>query len=228
MRDLGLRINIDVVNDNVALADKTVVDVGCGSMVFSKQLAEQGARVIAIDPDSVQAEMNRGQEIDGIEFFETGADQLPVQDSSVDGVFFAYSLHHVPAGIHEAVFKEIGRVIKPSGFLYVIEPTDCPLNDVMMLFHDEQQVRAAAQAALTQLGASQFDSVEEFTYHSIREFESFEDFANQFSSKTFNTAYSAEDVWRDEVRERFENLGAPDYRFNAPKRVWFGQNSVRS
>lgn len=44
---------------------------------------------------------------------------------------------------------EAARVLRPGGHLYVSEPVYAgPLNDVIGLFHDEREVRAAAQAAL--------------------------------------------------------------------------------
>lgn len=218
--DLGCITNIEVIKKFVDLRGKRLIDAGCGDMTVAKMLAENGANVLAIDPDSVQAQRNREADpIPGIEFVETGAESIPVEDQSVDGVFFSYSLHHVPARIYPEVFQEVRRVLKPNGFLYVIEPTDCPLNQVMMLFHNEEKERAAAQDALHQLAKPHFETCNEVIYHSIRPFESFEDFAWHFSSRSFNTLYSEADVRASQVEEAFERLGAPDYQFAAPKRV---------
>ena len=226
MKDLGLRTNIDVVTEFVELQGSRVIDAGCGSMVFSRQLAAAGAQVIAVDPDPIQAEKNRKISEPGIEFFETGADQLPVGDTSVDGVFFAYSLHHIPEVVYPRLFDEVVRVLKSDGYLYVIEPFGGPLNDVMILFHNEEQVRADAQTALATIASKSFSNIESFDYHSIRQFDSFEDFATQFTAKTFNTNYGKEDVWNEEVRTKFEEMGRPDYRFEAPKRGWIGRGLV--
>ncbi|MFT5299862.1 MAG: ubiquinone/menaquinone biosynthesis C-methylase UbiE [Mariniblastus sp.] len=217
-KDLGCRTNIDILNQFLELKDRFVIDAGCGAMAFTREIASLGARVLAIDPDSAQAELNRGMDaVPGLEFKEAGAEILPVDDDSVDGVFFIYSLHHVPASLYPAVFEEIFRVLKPDGFLYVIEPIGCPLNDVMMLFHDEEVERAAAQTALVELAAPRFKSADKVIYHSIREFDSYEDFATQFSSRTFNPGYTESDVRKPEVEALFELKGAPDYRFEAPR-----------
>jgi ubiquinone/menaquinone biosynthesis C-methylase UbiE len=221
-KDLGLKTNIDVLNHFVDLQDLFVVDVGCGAMDFTKDIVSQGARVLAIDPDSAQAELNRAMEpTPGLEFVEADAQQIPAPDKSVDGVFFIYSLHHVPAEIYPTVFAEVFRVLKSDGFLYVIEPTGCPLNDVMMLFHDEEAVRAAAQSALEEIAMPAFESNKVVKYHSIREFDSYEHFATVFSSRTFNPGYSESDVRHPKVQEAFERHGSPDYRFEAPKQVTF-------
>lgn len=222
--DLGCQTNLDVINQFVSLTGKFVIDAGCGNMVFTHSLVEQGARVLAIDPDPVQAELNRAAEsVAGLEFAESGAEQLPAETNSVDGVFFAYSLHHIPASEYPQVFAEVQRVLQPQGFLYVIEPMDCPWNQVMKLFHDEDHERAAAQQALIDLATPLFDSVQTVTYHNWAEYQSWEHFATQVAGRSFNTIYTEEDVRQPAVKEAFETLGGTGHRFQSPKQVMFLQ-----
>ena len=194
-------------------------------MTFTEQIAAAGANVLAIDPDPVQAEENRQvKPIPNVKFVETGADQLPVDDRSMDGVFFSYSLHHIPAEVYPQVFAEVFRVLKPDGFLYVIEPIDCPFFQVMMLFHNEQAERAAAQKALHEIAIPKFDRHEIVTYHSLAHYESFDQFANRFGNRTFNLGYTEDDVRTPAVEEAFERLASePLYSFEAPKTVMFLQ-----
>lgn len=225
MKDLGLISNIEVIQQFVSIEGKSVVDIGCGDMTVSRLLAENGAFVLAIDPDPVQAEKNRvAGPISSVRFEECGADSIPATDDSVDGVFFSYSLHHIPAELYEQVFAEVIRVLKPDGFLYVIEPTDCPLNQVMMLFHNEESERAEAQGALSEIAKPRFQTAEEAVYHSMRQFDDFDDFANHYSSRSFNSLYSEDDVRSEKVRELFEHHGTPEYSFVAPKRVMVLKN----
>lgn len=229
MKDLGLTTNLDVIKRLVSIDHKFVVDAGCGGMTFTRLLAEHADRVLALDPDPVQAEKNRAADLAGhIEFTETGADRIPVPGSTVDGVFFAYSLHHIPAEIYPEVFAEVVRVLKTDGFLYVIEPIGCPLNDVMRLFHDEDSERAAAWQALEQLAIPAFGSAETRTYHGISEYDSFEQFAEHFGSRPFNTLYSEADVRRPEVQSAFERLGGPQHRFKSPKNVMCLRGPLKS
>ena len=123
-----------------------------------------------------------------------------------------------------ATFREIRRVLKPDGICCVIEPDGGPLNIVMRHFHDEDAVRAAAQKSLHEIAVPMFQDYEEFTYHSVLEFESFEEYAQRYASKTFNLDYTAEDIRRDQTRKDFERLGAPDYRFPSPKRTMLLRN----
>lgn len=219
-KNLGCQTNIDVINRFVSLSERFVIDAGCGSMTFTRPLVDHGARVLAIDPDPVQAEINRAAlPIANLEFIETGAEQLPVASGTVDGIFFAYSLHHVPENLYPQVFDEVTRVLAPDGFLYVIEPINCPLNKVMKLFHDEDRERAVAWQALEQLAMPAFQSAQVVTYHNFSQYESWEDFASQFAGRSFNTIYTAADVHRPEVKKAFERLGGPDHRFSSPKQA---------
>ncbi len=197
-----------------------MIDAGCGDMTFTRPLVEHGARVLAIDPDPVQARLNRAMEpLENLEFVEAGAELLPAADHTVDGVFFAYSLHHVPAEHFSGVFSEVRRVLKPDGFLFVIEPADCPLNQVMRLFHDEDTVRAAAQQALLDLGVPAFQASRQFTWHNWVQFDSWEAFVEHFASRSFNTIYTEADIRRPEVRKAFDELGGDEHRFQSPKQV---------
>lgn len=220
VHDLGCITNIEVINRFVTLQGRRVVDAGCGDLTVSRQLADSGASVLAIDPDPVQARLNRETDpIENIEFVETGADEIPAESQAIDGVFFCYSLHHIPQSVYPRVFNEVLRVLKPTGFLLVIEPLPCPLNDVMKLFHDEDPQRAAAWQALEELAVTSFSAAETVTYHSFAQFESFEHFAGYFASRSFNSLYTEADIRRPEVREAFERTGKPDYQFQSPKQV---------
>ncbi|QEG22108.1 class I SAM-dependent methyltransferase [Mariniblastus fucicola] len=229
IQSLGKTKNAAVIRQLVDLDGKVVVDAGCGNLTFTRLLAEQGAKVIAIDPDSVQAQKNRDADpIPGIKFFETGAESIPCDDSSVDGVFFSYSLHHVPADLFPAVYAEVLRVLRPSGFLYVLEPIDCPLNQVMRLFHDEDAERRAAWQSLHDIAAPKFEQMSQFSYYDERQFDSWDDFADRFSNRSFNSLYTEADVHRDEVRETFLRFGGPAHKFTTPKNVMLLQGIVAS
>ena len=218
--DLGCQKNIDVIKRFVELERKLVVDAGCGGLAMTLQLAQCQSRVLAIDPDPIQAALNRKTTaIPNVQFVETGAQSIPAEDRSVDGVFFCYSLHHVPARLHSPVFAEVFRVLKQGGFLYVIEPTDSPLNQVIKWFHDEDVQRCAAQDSLQFHAADRFEQHHAVTYHSFTKYDSFNDFADQYSARSYNGGYGEADVRQEGVRQEFETQGAPDYNFLMPKRV---------
>ncbi len=199
-----------------------VVDAGCGSMPFSKALAKRGAKVLAIDPDPVQAKLNRQADIPpGIEFVETGADQLPASDSSIDGILFSYSLHHVPSELYPTVFKEAARVLKPTGFFCAVEPVaQGKLNEVMSMFHDEKEVRAKAQQALDTLGAEYFCESQVSEYTNKVKFSGWDEYAAHYVKSSYNTHYTEEQVTDKKVQSLFEEYGkADDYQFDSPMKI---------
>ena len=57
--DLGFRTNVDVLKSFIDIKGMNVIDAGCGGMTFTRHLSELGGNVLAIDPDPVQAELNR-------------------------------------------------------------------------------------------------------------------------------------------------------------------------
>lgn len=218
MEDLGLQLNADVMSRFLSLNGKRVLDIGCGALAFSKIVASLGATVVGIDPDPVQAEKNRNADpIPNIEFTECGAEKLPFPDQCFDGVTFGYSLHHVPAVAYPQMFDEIFRILKPGGFLYVVEPTDCSGNEVMRLFHDEERVRADAWQALHDIAMPRFEQCEAVTYYSVTQFKSWDDYATRYAGKSFNSLYTEADVRHDKVREAYERLAGPENQLDARK-----------
>ena len=217
-----LSTDLEVLDLLLDVKDKFLLDAGCGDMHLSHQLAIRGAHVLAIDPDPVQAEKNRRAAVTAnIRFAECGADAIAVEDRSVDGVLFSYSLHHVPENLHSAVFKEMQRILKPDGFLYILEPVaDGDLNDITRLFHDEAIVRATAQTALNTLAIPGFQSVRVLQYNTPVQYSSWDEFVESYAGKSFNPNYSENDIRTDSVRERFLELGShKEFYFESPKKV---------
>lgn len=214
--DLGRTNSIDVLAERATLAGRSIADVGCGGMAFSRLLAERGAQVLAFEPDRDQAARHRDAEpIPGVRFVEAGADRLPAADSSLDGVVFSFSLHHVPGHLHEAAIAESVRVLRPDGFLCVVEPADGPLNTVMKFFHDEDAERAAAQATLRRYAVPAFEHAATYRYHSEIVYDSFDAFASRVIGHAVDLDES--DPRRAEAAAAFQRLGGPEHRFESPK-----------
>ena len=224
-QDFGVTRDIDVIDKLLNVDTQFVVDAGCGNLGLSKALAKRGARVLGIDPDPIQAEINlQADVIPNVGFAQTGAQSIPVENASVDGVLFPKSLHHIPADMYRDVFTELSRVLKPDGFVYVMEPVASGhLNEVMRMFHDEEEVRDAAQAALEQIAMPMFEDVSVVSYNVPVQYESWEDFKNKYVGASYNTAsYTPEQVSSEDVKARFLSLGeASGFLFESPMRVTF-------
>lgn len=100
-----------------------VLDVGCGAGHLAFALAPHVRKVTAADPspgmlDTVrQAARDRG--LGHIDTVQAQADELPFEDGHFCTVATRYSAHHWR--VLEASLCEMHRVIKPGGYLLVID-----------------------------------------------------------------------------------------------------------
>lgn len=222
-QDLGRRTDVEAIDELVDVCGMEIVDVGCGEGDLARALAERGANVLALEPDPIQAAKNRrAPPASGVTFVEGGAETIPLDAGMADGVIFARSLHHVPAKLMDKALEEARRVLKPVGFLLVIEPeTESPFSRLMEPFHDETKVRAAAKRALGRLVPKVFPRVREFHYTTTMTFPDFESFVERMAGATFNTI-RRDAVDRPAVRRRFEagrTNGA--YAFDQRMHIYF-------
>ncbi len=220
LEDLGLVEDLDVMNKLVAVKDRDIVDAGCGAGALARAMAEAGARVVALEPDPTQADANRRElSTHGIAFHETGAQAMPCRDHSMDGVVFSNSLHHVSECLMDRALEEARRVLKPDGFLYVLEPEPFGTHTELMLpFHDETAARLAAKSALKKT-EHWFENVRIVRFHNRRRYDDFKSFVDQVSGYGFND-YRREDVGTETVTALFAKGRHEDgFWFEQPMRV---------
>ena len=111
-------------------AGKLAADIGAGAGFISLALADMGVKVIAVDQsEEMLSELSkkhtRGEEID---CRPGDAEQLPIENESVDYAFANMSLHHVESPA--AAIKEMARILKPKGMLVI---TDLDRHEVELL-----------------------------------------------------------------------------------------------
>lgn len=219
--DLGASSLMRAVAKLVPVKGLTLADVGCGGGVLAGELAARGATVTGVEPDPIQAEKNRQAEpVPGLTFIEARAEQLPFADASLDGVFFRYSLHHVPGEQMAAALQQAARVLKPrTGYLYVVEPLLAgSMQAVYKPFHDETKVRTSAYKAL-KAAASLFAEMREYRYGEEVRYDSFEAFRDRTLAQTYNQI-DRERLESPKVRALFERGRVRDgYLFDRFNRV---------
>ena len=83
----------------------------------------------------------------------------------------------------DRALAEIRRVLKPGGWLYVSEPVYAgEFNEIVKLFHDEGEVRAAAQAAVRRAAQSKvLELAMEKEFMAPLAFRDFADFGAKFT-----------------------------------------------
>ena len=102
------------------------LELGAGSGYFTALIARRARSVIAIEPvadlQKVARERCAAARLDNVEVvggtaFDLGAH---VPSGSIDSAFIIQSLHHFHR--RPEVFAELGRVVRPGGRLYLVEP----------------------------------------------------------------------------------------------------------
>ena len=139
------------LSDLVPLEGLRIIELGCGNARLARQLLDTHptSEVTGLEVDERQHAKNLAAPQERLSFVAAGAQSVPFPDASFDLALMLKSLHHVPLAVLDQALSEVARVLRPGGHLYVSEPVyDGPLNDIVRLFNDEGEVRAAAQAAV--------------------------------------------------------------------------------
>lgn len=100
-----------------------VVDVGAGSNVFAEVIIDHCSAVdtvtgIDVLPNDSPPPANDNR----ISFLQVDSpDLIPFPSSSVDTVVARYSFHHMPYDTQIAVLAECNRILRPGGFMLMVE-----------------------------------------------------------------------------------------------------------
>jgi ubiquinone/menaquinone biosynthesis C-methylase UbiE len=96
-----------------------VLDLGGYDGAVTAGLREKGARVSVVDLDEEGIRRARERGLHGV---VAPAEAVPFPDHSFDLVVCCDLLPSVPVESEEKIFREIGRVLKPSGVLILTTP----------------------------------------------------------------------------------------------------------
>lgn len=211
---------LDLLADLAPLAGARVVELGCGAAALARALLRRfpDSHVTALEVDERQHALNLANPQDRLHFVAGGAQAIPCADGSFDLALMLKSLHHVPRPLMAQALAEAARVLRPQGLLYVSEPVYAgPLNDIVKLFNEEREVRAAAQAALdAALQAGAWDELADLRFETPVHFPDFASFEARMMRPTF-ADHRIDDAKLAQVRAAFEpHCGADGARFVRP------------
>jgi SAM-dependent methyltransferase len=100
------------------LADKLVLDAGCGGGRYSRLVGSHGARVIGVDLSAaVEKAAALCADFPDVYIVQANLLDLPLADAAFDLVFSIGVLHHTPNPRRS--FAEVARKVKPGGRLAV-------------------------------------------------------------------------------------------------------------
>ena len=106
----------EVPDDPSTSPQLTVLELGAGTGKLTRTLVAQGHDLHASEPDQAMLEILR-RDLPDVPTSLTGAESIPLGDSSVDVVIAAQCFHWFDA---EAALAEIARVLKPGGHLSLV------------------------------------------------------------------------------------------------------------
>ena len=214
----------DIYNRLLSLDNRHILELGCGSAEITRNIATAGTdrKVTALEVDEIAHEKNlQITDLPNVTFGLSGAQEIPLADESVDVVFMFKSLHHVPVDLMNASMQEIRRVLRTGGQAYISEPIFAgEFNEVLRLFHDEQQVRESAFNTVKKaVDDGLCTLVEEIFFNSPMKFSDFSEFEDN-TIKATHSSHKLDDDLYVLVKQRFEqHLGDDGAKFLMPMRV---------
>jgi SAM-dependent methyltransferase len=98
----------------------TILEIGCGTGYFTRELTRSGADVVAIDVSPELLEIAKSKYFaPNVRYEIQNACALTYSDATFDSVVGSSILHHLEV---EEALREIYRVLKPGGTIYFTEP----------------------------------------------------------------------------------------------------------
>lgn len=102
-----------------AASGKTIVEIGCARGDDASAYAATAQRYIGIDLADEAVDVARSRKIPNAEFIVCNAHDIPLEDACCDVAVVNAVLHHLDL---VSGLAEIKRLLKPGGFLFIIEP----------------------------------------------------------------------------------------------------------
>lgn len=109
--------------------DADVLDIACGEGYGTALLAHKAKSVVGVDiSEEVIRHVNQRYAGDGLSFVQGSCSQIPLPEASVDVVVSFETIEH--HNEHQAMMREIIRVLRPSGLLIISCPEKHEYSDV--------------------------------------------------------------------------------------------------
>ena len=108
--------------------NKSVLDVATGTGSLAIDLSKSAEKVVGIDLSSKMLDVaEKKRKNDNLSFLLMDASCMKFNDEEFDLVTISLGLHDMPLDIRTLVLKEVKRVLKRNGKLYILE-YDLPQN----------------------------------------------------------------------------------------------------
>ncbi len=110
----------------------TVLDLASGSGYGSNILSESAKQVFSvdIDPEATRFCTEKYKDVKNLEFINGSATDIPLKDNSVDCVVSFETIEHIDFESQQKFLKEIKRVLKKDGKLFMSTPNKLRYSDI--------------------------------------------------------------------------------------------------
>ena len=193
--------------------DAAVLDLGAGTGKLTRVLAARYREVTAVEPlPNMRAILQRV--VPTAAALPGSAEEIPLEDASVDGVFAAQAFHWFDA---TAALPEIRRVLRPGGSLALLWNKRDEADPAQLLLAEltdppERQAPRGWQLDIPAiLGESGlFDEVETFEFPHVQAIDD-EGFVDRLHSSSYVASLPPErrSSLEAQLRERLAELGSP-------------------
>ncbi|HVZ75130.1 MAG TPA: class I SAM-dependent methyltransferase [Polyangia bacterium] len=132
--DLRIGLALDRVADKRASwSAPRVLDFGCGIGAAAARLAERvpGAEVTGLDPSADSVRSAEAMNAARTRFVVSDGLAMPFADETFDLVYSNGTFHHIPHAQHPQILRELFRVTKRGGDLFIFENN--PFNPATVL-----------------------------------------------------------------------------------------------
>jgi len=129
---LRIRLLAEELSAAGEVPPRRILDFGCGIGTTERHLRERfpEAALDGIDDSAESIKAATRLEIPGATFHHSASGTLPFEDQTFDAIYSNGTFHHIPFGRHASLFRELNRVLKSQGHLFVFENN--PLNPLMV------------------------------------------------------------------------------------------------
>lgn len=105
-----------------ALPSGEVLELACGTGLWTQHLVKQHSRVVAIDASAEAIGINRERvDSDVVEYIVTDLFNWTPPANRFDAVFFGFWLSHVPPGHFDTFWATVRAALKPDGRVFFVD-----------------------------------------------------------------------------------------------------------